>query len=420
MLDVEERFMVRDMHRQGLSVSEIARRTGRDRQTIRKVINGTLEPEPKARKPRKRKIDPYVPYLLRRIAVGVLNARKLYGEISKMGYDGKESQVRSLVEPYRPRRLSVATVRFETEPGEQAQVDWGNFGYIEHNGKRRRLYAFVMTLGWSRAMYIEFTVSANAASWLRCHVHAFRYLGGVVDVILHDNLKTAVVSRSSSGVTHWNQRYLDFADYYGFTPRACQRYRARTKGKVESGIGYVRGNFWVGLEYVDLADLNRQAMGWLDSVANVRVHGTTGEVPFERLPDEGLRSIDSMPDYDTSIIVWRRCSRDCLISYEGNYYSAPAEYAGERVMVKATEGGELLVVNAHGEIVASHILRVGSNERVVIAEHYAGIPTSSPIQRRAGARQVAVPDLTPMPWPDAPLVEARPLGVYQDLVELEP
>jgi hypothetical protein len=299
-------------------------------------------------------------------------------------------------------------------------VDWGHFGYIVHHGKRRRLYAFLMTLGWSRAMYMEFTVSANIASWLRCHVHAFHYLGGVVDVILHDNLKTAVISRSSSGVIHWNQRYLDFADYYGFTPRACQLDRARTKGKVENGVAYVRGNFWVGLEYLDLADLNCQANGWLNSVANVRVHGTTGEVPFERLPHEGLRSIDTMPDYDTSIIVWRRCSRDCLISYEGNYYSAPAAYAGERVMVKATEGGELLVVNEHGEIVASHRLTVGSNQRVVIAEHYAGIPFSAPRRRRAGARQVGVPDLTPMPWPDAPLVEARPLANYQDLVELEP
>jgi hypothetical protein len=187
---------------------------------------------------------------------------------------------------------------------------------------------------------------------------------------------------------------------------------------VESGVAYVRGNFWLGLEYVDLADLNRQALGWLNTVANVRIHGTTGEVPFERLPEEGLAPIYDKPDYDTSLIVHRRCSRDCLISYQGNYYSAPAAYAGESVMVKVTAGGELLIFNAHGEIVASHVLAVGSNQRVMIAEHYAHIPFSSPGPRRAGAQQVAGPDLTPMPWPDAPLVEARPLGTYQDLLEL--
>ena len=249
-------------------------------------------------------------------------------------------------------------------------------------------------------------------------VKDYAYINGIVDVILHDNLKTAVVDRPSPDVIHWNRRYLDFAEYYGFTPKACKPYRPQTKGKVESGVSYVKGNFCLGLEYVNLADLNRQAMGWLNTIANVRVHGTTGEVPFERLPNEELTPIHGKPDYDTSIIAHRRCSRDCLISYEGNFYSAPADYAGQRVMVKATEGGELLVLNEHGEIVAWHTLAAGSNQRVVVAEHYEGIAASSRKQRRAGARQVAVPDLRPTPWPDAPLVQVRPLGTYQDLVEL--
>ncbi len=417
MLDVEERFMIRELHRKGLSISEIARQTGHDRKTIRRAIKGTLEPAATSRRGKGRKIDPYVPYLLGRITIGVLNARKLYQEIRELGYEGKETQVRRFVQPYRPRRQSVATVRFETEPGKQAQVDWGYFGYTVHNGKRRRLYGFIMTLGWSRAMYLEFTVSANIASWLRCHVHAFHYLGGVVGTILHDNLKTAVVDRPSPGVIRWHPRYLDFAEYYGFTPKACQPYRPQTKGKVESGVGYVKGNFCLGLDYVDLADLNRQATAWINTIANVRVHGTTGEVPFERLPDEGLTAIHGKPDYDTSIIAHRRCSRDCLVSYEGNFYSAPADYAGQRVMVKATEGGELLVLNEHGEIVAAHRLAAGANQRVVIAAHYAGIAASAGRPHKAGLRQVAVPDLRPAPWPDAPLVEVRPLGAYQDLVE---
>jgi transposase len=418
MLGVEERFMIRDMHRRGLSISEIARRMGHDRKTVRRAINGTLEPAPKARRRKKRKIDPYVSYLLKRIGVGVLNARKLYQEIRELGYQGKESQVRSFVQPYRPRRQSVATVRFETEPGEQAQVDWAYFGYITHHGKRRRLYAFVMTLGWSRAMYVEFTLSTSMASWLRCHVHAFHYFGGVVEVILHDNAKTAVVSRSRDGVVRWNPRYLDFAEYYGFTPRACQPYRAQTKGKVERSVAYIRGNFWLGLEFVDLADLNRQAVRWLNSIANVRIHGTTGEVPFERLPKEGLTVIHDRPDYDTSIITYLRCSRDCLISYGGNFYSVPSEYAEERVIVKATEGGEVLVLDEDGEIIAWHTLSAGSNQRVVVPRHYEGVPFSPARSRPAAARQVAVPNLSPAPWPDAPLVEARPLGIYEDLVEL--
>jgi hypothetical protein len=308
-------------------------------------------------------------------------------------------------------------VRYETEPGEQAQVDWAHFGYILHQGRKRRLYAFLMTLGWSRAMYVEFTVSTKVVWWLRCHVHAFHYLGGVPQEVLHDNLKTAVIQRPAAGVVRWNQRYLDFADYYGFRPRACQPYRAQTKGKVESGVSYVRGNFWLGLDYVDLDDLNQQAMGWLDTIANMRIHGTTGEVPFERLPEEGLSPIYDKPDYDTSHVVYRRCSRDCLVSYEGNLYSVPAACAGQTMMVKATEGGELVVLNREGEIVAWHDVAAGSNQRVVVSEHFEAIPFSSPRPRSPGAQQVAAPDLPSRPWPDAPLVEVRSLGAYEDLLE---
>ena len=124
--------------------------------------------------------------------------------------------------------------------------------------------------------------------------------------------------------SHWHPKYLDFAAYYGFTPRACQPYRAQTKGKVEAGVHYVRINFWPGLSYTGLADLNQQAVSWLDTVANVRIHGTTGQVPFDRLPLEGLLPLLGKPDYDTALVSTRRSSADCFISYGGNFYSVPA------------------------------------------------------------------------------------------------
>jgi transposase len=381
------------------------------------VLNEPLQPERAPRKRKKRKIDPYVPYLLERIEAGVLNARKLYQEIRDLGYPGKETQVRSFVQSYRTPRSSQATVRFETDPGQQAQVDWGHFGHIIHHEKRRRLYAFVMTLGWSRAMYLEFTVSADMAMWLRAHVHAFHYLGGVTQEVLHDNLKTAVLSRNRDGTVRWHPRYLDFADYYGFTPRACQPYRAQTKGKVENAIRYVRGNFWTGLRYTDLLDLNRQARCWLDRVANVRIHGTTGDVPFERLSEEQLRPIHSKPDYDTSLVTYRRCSRDCMISYEGNHYSVPAAYAGARLQVKVTESDELTVFNEQGAVIAWHPLVLGTNQRIVVAEHYQGLHLNTYQRDRPGALQVPDVDLRPSPWPDAPAVETRSLAAYQETVE---
>jgi hypothetical protein len=308
-------------------------------------------------------------------------------------------------------------VRFETLPGEQAQVDWGHFGFIEHHGRRRKLYGFVMTLGWSRASYLEFTISADAAWWLRCHVHAFRYFGGAPRVVLHDNLKTAVLDRDADGTIRWNRRYLDFADYYGFAPRACRPYRAQTKGKVESGIRYVRGNFWPGLRFVDLADLNRQALDWLDFTANVRIHGTTGEVPFERLPLEHLQSLVGKPDYNTSLMVFRRATKDCFVSYDGNYYSVPSEYARKTLKLKETEEGQLIVLNPQDHEIARHRVRNGHNQRIAVAAHYENIGSGSRPARRPMAIQVLSPEGLAS-QPAAPEVEARPLCWYDQVLEV--
>jgi transposase len=419
MLIVEERFMIKEWYRKGLSISDIARLTGHDRKTIRDILNEPLLPLRRPRPPRVRKIDPFVPYLKERMAEGVFNARKLYGEVQLLGYPGKETQVRAFVQPFREAREVQATLRFETEPGEQAQVDWGHFGLINHYGRQRRLYGFVMTLGWSRAMYLEFTVSADAAWFLRCHLHAFEYFGGCPRQVLHDNLKTAVLNRDADGTIHWNPRYLDFASYYGFTPRACQPYRAKTKGKVESGIKYVRGNFWLGLKFIDLADLNRQGWQWLDTVANVRIHGTTGEVPFARLPLEDLQPLLSKPPYDTSVITYRRSSRDCLVSYEGNYYSVPAAYAQRELLVKETEQGQLIALTLEGEEIARHRLALGRNQRIVEPAHYQGLYAQARPAKRPGATQIQLAEPELVSLLAAPTVEVRRLSLYDQVLEVE-
>lgn len=414
MLDVEDRFMIKDWHRKGVSVSEIARRTGFDRKTIRKALAEPLVPARQSRQVQPYKLGPYIAHLKNRMAEGVFNASKLYTEIQAQGYGGGRTQVRSYIQAFRPVRQPDATVRYETAPGEQAQADWAHFGLIDHRGHQRRLYAFLMTLGWSRTLYLEFTVSADAGWWLRCHLHAFHYFGGVPQVVLHDNLKTAVLDRAADGSIRWNPRYLDFAGYYGFTPKACQPYRAQTKGKVESGVKYVRGNFWPGLHFTDLADLNRQALVWLDRVANVRVHGTTGVVPFTRLPQEGLRSCLGKPDYDTSIVSHRHSSADCLISYDGNAYSVPAGYHKQLLLVKETEQDELLVFNTQGDEIARHRLASGYGQHVVEPAHYQGLVTKP---AKSGASQVPFIQGASSAQVDVPQVETRPLSIYQELAE---
>ncbi len=417
MLKVEIRFMIKDLYRRGVAISEIARITGHDRKTIRAIVSSPIGLAPAKRKGRPGRLAPFVPYIEKRIEEGVLNCNKLLAEIRRQGYRGGKTLLKSFVQPYREARRQEATVRFETEPGEQAQVDWGHFGFIIHHGRRRKLYAFVMTLSWSRAMYLEFTVSADAAWWLRCHVHAFRYFGGVPRVILHDNLKTAVLGRDADGTVHWNPRYLDFADYYGFAPRACRPYRAQTKGKVESGVRYVRGNFWPGLTFVDLADLNRQGQDWQDLTANVRVHGTTGEVPFVRLAQEPLQPLSKRPDYDTSLISFRRVSKDCFVSYGGNYYSVPSRYTRKTLKLKETEDEQLAIYDPEDDEVARHQLQYGRNHRSIVDAHYrdirrGGLQPSRPVARQLAVRECFV-DLPP-----APEVESRPLSWYDQAVEV--
>lgn len=418
MLSIEEKLDMLDMYRKGISISEIARQTGRDRKTIRKAVTESKAARKRKaphRKKSERKLSAYEGYLKQRMADGVYNTRKLFREIRERGYTGGLTQVILYVQPYRPQHAEKAVMRFETEPGQQAQVDWASFGTIEYEGRQRPLYVFIMTLCWSRAVYVEFTVSGTTDWFIRCHQHAFEYFGGVPQEVLHDNLKNAVISRDGQGRIIWNERYLDFALYSGFRPHACRPYRAQTKGKVERGVGYVRQNFWCGLHFTDLDDLNRQAREWMNGVANPRVHGTTGEVPFVRLAHENLQALPGQR-FDVSIKAERYASRDCLVSYDGNFYSVPAAWAQKMLLVKETEERHLIILNGLGEVVAQHPKLPGRHHRAIIAAHYAGLPLVARQGRPAQAIQtLPVPGIEPG---DAPQVEVRPLSVYGQLSEV--
>ena len=418
MLDVERRFMIKDMYRKGNSISEIARQTGHDRKTVRRVIAD--EQVTRARKsppPQPRKIDPYTDYLQRRMAEGVYNTRKLFREIQAQGYAGGLTQVIVYVQSFRPARQPAATVRFETAPGQQAQVDWSSCGYLTVAGRRKQVYCFVMTLGWSRTMYVEFTTRSDTGSFIRCHQHAFEYFGGVPREVLHDNLKSAVLERAADGTVRFNARYLDFALAMGFTPRAHRPYRPQTKGKVERSVHYVKNNFWQGLHFTDLADINAQGRVWLDTVANPRVHGTTGVTPFSRLPQEQLQPLPAQR-FDTSRISYRQVGRDGLVSYQGNRYSVPVTHVRQTVMVKETEDRRVVLVSAAGEVLAEHRLLHGQHHTALDPAHDAVLPAPAPQRGRRPLAFQDPPDAADTfgRW-TAPPVEQRPLSAYESLAE---
>ena len=408
------------LHNQGLSISEIARRTGCTRKTVCKYVRAKQAPGYKSRRELPSILNPYEPYLRKRMDEGVFNCSKLLDELRSQGYPGQKTIIKDFIRPYRIAQREIATVRFETEPGKQVQFDWAHFGKIFHEGHWRKLYAFMMTMGYSRAIYLEFTVSQDIEHFLHCQMHAFRYFGGIPEEVLIDNLKSAVLWRDGPQI-RWNARYLDFAAHYGFIPRPCWPYRAQTKGKVEKTVSYVRGNFWVGIHFTDLADLNEQARVWMDEVANVRLHQTTRAVPFERLEEERgrLAPIGAVAPYDPSYISQRMVTKDCLISYRGVRYSVPHAYVGKTVTVREPVEGGSIRIYFREEQIASHDLSSEKGAMIINQEHCRGLVSTHRWFSRVQTQKLNGVKLPAGPGVGvafmAPEVEVRPLSIYEHM-----
>jgi hypothetical protein len=174
----------------------------------------------------------------------VENCVVLMRELKEQGYAGSYTILKEFVHPLRGRSSINATMRFETAPGEQVQVDFGSFPYRSAEGTERRVWGFLMVLSYSRMAYLEFVPRADVTTFIRCHLNGFDRLGGIARRCLYDNAKLVVLHRNGSGQPVWNERFLDFALRLGFEVRLCRPYRPQTKGRVESGIKYVKGNFW--------------------------------------------------------------------------------------------------------------------------------------------------------------------------------
>jgi transposase len=406
--------MVRELLRDGVSISEIARRTGHDRKTIRRLREQPGHPPARRGRSTASILDPYAPYLRMRVAAGVLNATKLYQELQRQGYPGGVAVVRRFVHPLRTPRIPLVTERFETPPGWQAQVDWASCGRILHEGVVRPLSAFVLTLGYSRRQYVEFTVRQDTETFLRCHLHAFAYFGGIPHERLYDNLKTAVDHRTRDGSVVWNARFRDFADRSGFTPRACQPYRAQTKGKVERGIRYLRGNFLLGLDVaaLTLGELNSAVLYWLRDIADVRVHGTIHERPADRWPTEqtALQPLGDRPPYDTSYQCQRLVSREGWVAYRRARYALDPLLAGHVVLVKEGEDQRVRIV-AGDRLVADHPLARAPGQLVSTPDHLVAVRALSRRPKVTGSPQVRdVPERGAiLQWPE---VEVRSLAAY--------
>lgn len=263
---------------------------GFDRKTVRRYLaEPDRQPRYGPRLKRASALDAFKGYLEERLSAGVWNAAVLLRELRERGYAGGYTVLKDYLQPKREASRLTAVRRFETPPGRQAQVDWGHLGTLEMDGKESKLSGFTFTLGYSRMLMAEVALDQKLGTVLRMHEEAFRQLGGVPEEILYDRMKTVWIELDVRGEIVWNPVFLDFAGYWGFTPRLCRPYRAQTKGKVESGVKYVRRNFLCGLlgqEPSSLEELNARLQQWVQTTANRRIHGTTHEEPVTRWATE--------------------------------------------------------------------------------------------------------------------------------------
>ena len=323
-----ELFVIHELRHQGLSISAIARQTGLARKTVRKYLKQGLQaPRYGPRAPRAQLLDPYRAYLRERVkAYPRIRATRLLREIRQLGYAGCYSQLTAYLRDIRPALDRGFEHRFETAPGEQAQVDFAQFktDFTEQPGRVRVVWLFSLVLGYCRWLTGQFVHGQHLASVLRCHMRAFEELGGVPRQILYDRMKTAVLGEDEARHVIYHPRLLELAEHYGFSPRACAPYRAKTKGKVERPFSYIRDDFFLGGCFANLEDLNTQFAQWRHSLANERCHGTTRRVISEAFTEEQpqLLPLPKAP-FNAVLSLQRRVSHDGMVSVNGNLYSVP-------------------------------------------------------------------------------------------------
>jgi len=317
--------------------------------------------------------------------------------------------LRTLERAVAPLRQSLqaearATLRFETAPGRQLQIDFGEMR-LSIACETVKLHLFVATLGYSRRAYVRVFRHQRQSAWFDGLEGAFRHFNGVLREVLLDNPKALVAHHDAqTREVRFNERLLAFARHWGFRPRACAPYRARTKGKDESGVKYVKRNAIAGHRFDSWAALEAHVAWWLREVADARVHGTTGEPPrhrFDRDEAAALRPLNGRPPFGEVRELVRRVQGDCAIELDTNSYSVPWRLVGEMVQVTVAEG-QIRVSHAGHEI-AVHAVTAGRRQRIVDAAHLHGL---------AG---------TARPAPEVPAAEAmptllRPLAEYEQLV----
>lgn len=297
------------------------------------------------------------------------NLIRLNEVLSEKGFRGSYSSLIRFMSKHKKINESPV-MRIETKAGEIAQVDFGYIGRIcdETTGEMVKAYIFAMVLGFSRDAYYEIVKGQDAKIWISCHIHAFEYFGGVPAVIIPDNLKSAIIKASYMEPAA-NRSYADLAKHYAFQIDPCMPATPEHKGKVESGVKYVKNNFLPLRNFENFTDANSQLTAWNKNTARERTHGTTRRKPselFEAYEKEALLPVSSLR---FEIPIWKnlKVDRDIHIQFDRAYYSAPHELRGERVWARKTESQ--VAIFHENKLVSAHF-PAKPGERRTKKEHY--------------------------------------------------
>jgi transposase len=379
-------------HQAGASQRQIAEALGISRGAVARALArwrgaraGQSAAAPRARA-RDRLVDPYEPLLKELLAkYPTLTVERALQELRQRGFAGGYTVVRQRVRLLRPRPAPAPVPRFETEPGQQAQMDYGVYDLDFSREGRRRVYLFSYLLAYSRRQYLRWVEAMDLLTTLREHVQAFHHLGGIARVCLYDNFKSVVLWRDADGPLY-NPRFLAFATHYGFKPLACRVRRPQTKGKVERTFFYVETNWLTGRTFDTLEHLNEVTAQWLREVADVRVLRDFKESPRERHQREQPQLLP-LPacDFDTALVVYRHVNVEGFVAYRLNFYSVPWSYIGQVLPLRISDD-QIIIYSIALEEIARHRLVPGrqSGVRQLLKSHH---PQGDPSERELLLRQ---------------------------------
>ena len=408
------------LKRQGLSERQIARRLGMSRKTVHKYLEdpGAIE---RGRRPveRESKLDPYEGNLRAWLKEDPeYKATWIYDHLRPMGYAGGYDLVKVKVHELKEESQRIAYMRFETEPGGQAQVDFGEFQVVREDGTVGKYYLFSMILGYSRKIYAEFIEHCDLPTFLDCHIRAFAFFGGVPGEILYDRMRNVYIGRVA-GKSMFNATVQGFAVHYGFTPRVAPAYAAWVKGKVERPFAFIREGFWRGYGFTCIETANRDLREWL-AMKDERVHGTTHEVVRVRYERE-LPYLQPMPlrPFDTSYRVYRKVHKDCTVGFEGNSFVVPHTLVGKAVVLRVKDKGMRLF--ADNRLVVSYTIPDGRGHLVQDKRFYEALRKDVTMNARKYHHARPAKGRAKLTTsPDTPRydmeVQIRPLSIYDHAV----